>query len=563
MSRPSVFLRSKIYRRTFLMYVLIVLIATAVILSVFYNNIKITGQTGFESDADLAFRQTETQLAEITRDIDVAFTRLYASPTLLADFYDFFGATPAQYARARLGSAYTTGDTYLGWCSTLVQDSGYAIRHIVYYTSTNLVDLEYSDSGYTRQRIIDAETAEALCDSGIVYTRDIHQDSAYVGKVSFVLDITHIVSDPFCGSPGHGVLLNIHGIYSRLGDTALEDTDLPPSDMGIVTLGQTPVYYATLVSEQFGYTAVYTAPTDDYLRESMSQFAMLAVGLGIVFALVALLLIRQFSKDSAFIQTILHSMEQSADSVFVPVELQGRDDEFSAIAEHLNDLYRHLDTLIQQKYQLTIRQQQTQMDMLSAQLNPHFLYNTLERIRMRAVRDGATEIAEATADLGLLYRNIVKTEPIITISRELEITKQYLDLMSFLYGEQFMYYCDVPEELGSTPTPKIWMQPITENFFKHNFRIDEKLKVIVISAEAVSGGTLFRFFGNQGHIEDEKLQELNAQFSGEVCDSSGIGLQNVYHRLRLFYGDRIQMSIHNGSPAGVCIEIILKEEETS
>lgn len=60
------------------------------------------------------------------------------------------------------------------------------------------------------------------------------------------------------------------------------------------------------------------------------------------------------------------------------------------------------------------------------------------------------------------------------MGRELDITAQYLDLMGFLYGEQVLYHMDLDPALSDMPTPKIWMQPILENFFKHNFRDDEK-----------------------------------------------------------------------------------------
>ncbi len=206
------------------------------------------------------------------------------------------------------------------------------------------------------------------------------------------------------------------------------------------------------------------------------------------------------------------------------------------------------------------------MQMLSAQLNPHFLYNTLERIRLRALLESNPAVAEAIADLGLLYRNIVKTEPVITLQKELDITRQYLDLMSFLYEDQFLYHLDVPEEIMDISTPKIWMQPIVENFFKHNFQHDSSLKVIVISGERLNGGIRLKFFDNCGKISDEQLLQLNQLFTdqedGEET-STGIGLQNVYSRLRLFYGSRLEMRIENNKPAGVCIQILLKNEVTS
>ena len=560
MARPSVFLRLKIYRRTFCIYLAIVVVFSVMLLSFFYRSVQATGQASFEADTALAFRETETKLQGVTRDIDAFITRLYANPALLEDFFQFFGSTPAQYAENRLRGPYSTGETYLDLCDSLAYTSNYTIRHIVYYSTNNLVEMEYGGSGSCRQKVIDMATAEALCQTGSVYTKDIHKDSAYVGKVSFILDVSDPVAAPFCTGKGQGVWLTIHGTGTPLGEPTLDISQVTGADIGMVGGHSRPIYYCAHTSEQFGFTAIYTAPATPYLTKPMSQFFLVAAGIILVFTLITSVLMRQFSRDADYLETILQSMEHARSNRYVPVDTQGRDDEFSSIAQHLNALYDHLQVLIQQKYELTIRQQQAQMDMLSAQLNPHFLYNTLERIRMRALQAGDTAVAEATADLGRLYRNIVKTEPIITIDQELEITRQYLDLMSFLYGDQFLYHCDVSEALGPIPTPKIWVQPIVENFFKNNFRNDDRMKIIVLAGERVDGVAQFRFFDNQGYIEPAKLQELNSHFTGDITDSSGIGLLNVYHRLRLFYGEGLKMAIRNCSPAGVCIEIQFKEE---
>ena len=205
--------------------------------------------------------------------------------------------------------------------------------------------------------------------------------------------------------------------------------------------------------------------------------------------------------------------------------------------------------------------------MLSAQLNPHFLYNTLERIRLRALREGAPTAAEAAASLGQLYRNIVKTDPVIPLKQELEITGQYLELMCFLYGDQMLYHMDVDESLYDVPTPKIWMQPILENFFKHNFREDDQIKVVVVEARRRSGGLELDFFDNLGSIPESKCRELNRVLTPprirEYAERSDkeIGLKNVYLRLYLYYGERVTMELMNNQPTGVRIRIRIRDEE--
>ena len=563
MSKLSNFLHLKIYRRTFLLYLLVVLIFITVMIALFYSNMVSGVLDAYAQEAEAGFSQGERQLVSVTGAIDNFFTHLYSSSATLADFFRFFGATPEAYVRARLDAAYTSPDSYLTSCNNLISDSGFTIRHMLYYSASGIVDMEYNASGYSRCRVLEAEEAEALFGGAYAYTKDIHKSASYVGKLTFLLDL----STPVAASLGEeeGACLITGSTRTYLGDPAYEGLNweelLKGPGLGRVRCGGKTLVYRARVSERFSYTLITVAPAAEYLTGRLNQFVLFSLGVIAAFLLITFIYVRQFSSDSSFIESILHSMVKAQSEQFVPVDVGERDDEFADIAQHLNTLYDNLDTLIQQKYLLTIRQQQAEMQRLSAQLNPHFLYNTLERIRLRALSEGARDVAEATAALGLLYRNIVKTDPIIPLSRELEITEQYLDLMCFLYDEQLLYHLDVPEEMGSILTPKIWMQPIVENFFKHNFQNDGQLKVVVISAQRRPDGYLLRFFDNLGSISREQLALLNRQFTPESDASpDGIGLRNVYERLRLYYGSRVEMSIGNQQPAGVCIQVLLKDE---
>lgn len=563
MSKLSNFLHLKIYRRTFSLYILVILIFMTLMGYLLYSNLVSSGLTAYGQDAEALFSQTERQLASVTDIIDNFFTHLYANGATLSDFYNFFGATPEAYVEARLSSRYTSSNSYLSTCNDLISDSNFCIRHIIYYSTSNIVDMEYNASGYSRYRVLEPEEAEALCRTAYVYTKDIQRNAAYMGKVAFLLDPTASLSEGL--DDGQGACLTMGSTRWYLGCPDYENLNWDGLSkdpaLGRTSSGGKSLVYCVRVSDRFSYTLVSVAPSRPYLTERLGEFVLFSLAVIAAFLLITLIYVRQFSSDSAFIRSILHSMVTAQSEQFVPVDVGGRSDEFADIAEHLNNLYDNLNALIQQKYLLTIRQQQAEMQRLSAQLNPHFLYNTLERIRLRAMSEGAEDVAEATAALGRLYRNIVKTDPIIPLSRELEITEQYLDLMCFLYDNQLLYHCDVPEDMGQILTPKIWMQPIVENFFKHNFQNDSQLKVVVISAQRRPDGYLLRFFDNVGSVSQEQLEALNRQFTPESQEATGgIGLQNVYERLRLYYGSRVEMSIRNSHPAGVCIQVLLKDE---
>lgn len=386
-----------------------------------------------------------------------------------------------------------------------------------------------------------------------------------MGKISIVLDLSEFADKALVDDSGRGLCLVMpHGMISRgqVQITQSQAADLMENGSFIKQVGSMPgtYYCATYASQYLPFSVLYLAQSQVLLRSMFRNFVLLVVCFLLAFGAINVVLIRRFSQDTEYIDTILHSMQEAEKENFTPVSITGYDPEYDAIVRGLNELYAHLDNLIQQEYKLTISQQKAQMDMLSAQLNPHFLYNTLERIRMRALNENVPDVAEATAGLGLLYRNIVKTEPVIPMKQELEITKQYLDLMTFLYGDQFMYYFDVDPAVEEIMTPKIWMQPIVENFFKHNFRQDDQIKVIVVEMKATEDGYECRFFDNIGSIDPERMQEINESLSSDSSKVEGIGLYNVLHRLRLFYGGDLHMTMENNDPEGICIHIVYKNE---
>ncbi len=521
--KVSNFLQLKIYRRTFFIYLSIVAVFFFFIISNRYNNARTAGQQFFAVDMNRAFYQVEDELDGVIATIDNFLVRLNSSPVLKKDFFLFFGATPAEYTAARLRDSETVYESYLDTCSNLIMDCNYLIRYILYYAGENIMCMEYSQEGYSRCKMIGAEEGEDLCRTGYVYTRDIYLDSVYKGKISFIIDVAAPIERAFCQDGETAVWMELQGEGKVLGNASVGDVGFDRiagegrrEGLASLTAGKLGKYfYAVNASEHYSYLVVAAGEAGRYMQAQMKELWVLFFGLLLGFILITLLYIRQFSADGRFFQDILYSMEHAREGTFQRVEVGKRSDEYAAIARRLNGLYEYLEALIQQKYELTISQQRTQMQMLSSQLNPHFLYNTLERIRLRALKAQSPEIARATASLGLLYRNIVKTEPVIPLEKEINITKQYLDLMCFLYEDEFLYHCDMKEEVFDILTPKIWMQPIMENFFKHNFREDERIKIIVFTGEKCAEGIRLTFFDNMGYIPEGQLEYLNGGFSPE------------------------------------------------
>lgn len=570
--KPFSFLKLRIYRRTFGLYLLIVALSLCSCLLIIGSNALSTSLSSFTAEVDSNYTLLEQKLGGVVSSIDIHFVRLYAAPSLRNDFLSFFESDLSTYLESRLSASYATRESYLDACQALVYENDFSIRHILHFSTNHIVDLEYSADGSSRYRVVSAEEAQALAASGLVYTKSIQNTTGIAGSVEFVIDPSAVIDGAF-SFHGDYAVYGLHGrALQKYAGTGLELSDAlqrklagASSSAGRVTQNRQVLFYAIRSSLNFGYSVICAVPAAPYVLRSIYQLLPLFVAMIVVFTLITLLYVRKFSTDSDYLEMILSSIGEAQSSHFLPIEIGNRTDEFATIAEHLNAMYHNLELLIRQKYMLTINQQRTEMSMLSAQLNPHFLYNTLERIRMRALMNGDSEVASATANLGNLYRNIVKAKPVITIREELAITEQYLELMSFLYGEQLLYHCDIPEKMFEVETPKIWMQPILENFFKYNFpKMDDSIKVIIIQGRCLSSGILIELMDNLGRIDEPQLTQLNEAFrdpAAYTAEGTGIGLHNVCYRLHLYYGDRLRMSIKNNAPSGVCIQIYIKEAQ--
>ena len=571
LQNPFAFLKYRIYRRTFLLYVAIMLLVIGMVSGVLLLNAHATGLNSFSSGASAGLSLLEMKRQSVMTGIDRLFFRIYAARTLENDFVHFFGATPEEYVQYRLSRSDAGSETYPEALSSLVTESGYSIRYVLHSDGKRIIAAQYSDNGYSRYRELTPREAAALEKGMLVYTKEVTVRSCPEAKIAFLIDLSDYAARVIPTENGGmcyyaGERMTPAGALTLSGE-AWDSLFSGGDGSGSARLDGQRLFYWTKNVPEGGYQVAAASPRQPYLFPSLYVVAGICLCVVAAFAFITFLYGRQFTEDTRYLQKMLDSMGRVQSGDFTPMDLGDRNDEYGQIARNLNGLYRHLDLLIQQKYVLTINQQRTEMKMLSAQLNPHFLYNTLERIRLRALREGAPTAAEAAASLGQLYRNIVKTDPVIPLEKELEITAQYLELMRFLYGDQMLYHIDADHRLDGLLTPKIWMQPILENFFKHNFREDDQIKIVVVEIRRRGDGVQFDFFDNLGSIPEEKCRELNRVLTPreirEYAERSDkeIGLQNVYLRLYLYYGDRVAMELMNNQPTGVRIRIRIRDEE--
>lgn len=198
------------------------------------------------------------------------------------------------------------------------------------------------------------------------------------------------------------------------------------------------------------------------------------------------------------------------------------------------------------------------MRALQHQINPHFLYNTLEMLRSKALVQGDRDTADAIAMLGTLYRARMHKKESVLLKEEFELLEMYLKIMTMRYGDKFVYQMELEPEVGELETVVFWLQPLAENFFAHGFDRESEYNLLIVSGRNQDGGGLIEIADNGAGAETDKLPEIRKNmYEGNDDPEADIGLRNVYMRLKYFYRDGFRMEIGNREEGGFRISLFL------
>lgn len=236
--------------------------------------------------------------------------------------------------------------------------------------------------------------------------------------------------------------------------------------------------------------------------------------------------------------------------------------DLGVMVKSINNLINEVYMVKMQKDQLAIRQREIKLKMLASQINPHFLFNTLESIRMRAYCNGNEEVAEAIMLLGkMMRRNLEIGNDQVLFQEEVNLLKAYLDIQKFRYRNRFNYTLNYSHELENYKLLPFLIQPIIENAVVHGLKSVEEGGDISLKAEKESGILRIIVADNGCGMDEEQINRvIDSLNEVEDCDGQHIGIKNVYHRIKLFYGENYGMIINSTFGKGTRVELTLPGE---
>jgi len=239
------------------------------------------------------------------------------------------------------------------------------------------------------------------------------------------------------------------------------------------------------------------------------------------------------------------------------------DDEIGTLANGFNSMISHIRYLIDKVYKTEIENKEAHMRALQRQINPHFIYNTLESIRMMAYERGDKEVSRMAVALGKLLRNsISENNKILTVREEIEHTKNYLYIQKVRFKDKLTIEYDIEEALYDYKIIKLILQPLIENAIKHGIEKKKDGGKILIRGY-ISGENIFFIVKDNGcGILEERLIEINSALN-EENNGTNIGLSNVNKRIKLYYGEKYGLQIYGEKGVGAVSKIILPNHDIS
>ena len=385
-------------------------------------------------------------------------------------------------------------------------------------------------------------------------------EEAWVALDLRFASISSYINNVGIGQHGYCFLMDESGIlyhpqqqliYSQLKS---EDTDTL-ADLPDGTYSESNVIYVLQTVEGSPWRVVGVSYVDELVTSSLWEnfwlLALAAVAVLLAALVSSIVISRALSRPLKGLSRAMRQFEKNADTfTYAPVGGAREVQELSESFSHMVVKIQHLMETVRRE---EINLRKTELKALQAQINPHFLYNTLDSIAWMCEQGRNDEAVQMVNALAQLFRiSISRGHELIPIRSELRHAESYLKIQKHRYKNQFSYRFDVDESCLDFLCNKITLQPIIENAIYHgiNGLVDEG--EIVITLRADGSDVVFTVADNGVGMEAEQIQAILRK---ERSDHTGIGIKNVNDRLKIYFGEGYGITIDSEPDVGTTVTI--------
>lgn len=303
-----------------------------------------------------------------------------------------------------------------------------------------------------------------------------------------------------------------------------------------------------------GWRVVAAVPLKN-LENKTRTLSTWVIGITLCLVILSAVLMLAVINNIVFrLRGLEHKMTSVTKGKFDVTVMKGYADELGDLEEKFNLMSGRLGELTDEIAYARSREREEALKALQAQINPHFLYNTLGIIRWRALDVGDAELCRLVDAMTIFYRlSLNKGNTVLKIHDELEHVKAYIEIQQFRYLNSVSIHWNIDPSIMELFTIKLILQPIVENCYMHGMVAKRKHGIINISAGQDDGEVFFEIGDNGiGASEDDMRQILNGN---SKANTHGYGLINIQERLKLYFADKGRLSIQSKWGEGTVVTI--------
>lgn len=302
-------------------------------------------------------------------------------------------------------------------------------------------------------------------------------------------------------------------------------------------------------SEITGWLVIMKIPVESLIGDLRGQYIsyILAAYILLMIAAVTFAWVTSNYITGHFYR-VVGMIERTGDGDFEQRILYDEKDEFAFFYEKLSQMNQDIRRLIHENYEVKLMQQETEIRALNTQLNPHFIYNTLNVINWTCLDGNMEDTSRMLVNLSRMLQYTTYHKNALELLRDdLEWLRQYLFIMQMRFEQKFEVMIDIPEELMEIWVPKLFLQPFVENAIVHGFEHIREKGVLEIHTECEEDAVLFYVEDNGCGMTQEKIKQVMAD------GDHSIGVANVHKRMQILYGNEYGVEIYSQAGEGTSV----------
>ncbi|MCX7842003.1 MAG: sensor histidine kinase [Clostridia bacterium] len=336
----------------------------------------------------------------------------------------------------------------------------------------------------------------------------------------------------------------------------------------ITEVNNSPALITYNTSRLTNWTVISIIPVNILYKNirNLAYIIVLFVTLCILLSFfIAVVLSRNITKPISTLRQLMKRAESGQFDINIPVKSK---DEIGALSLSFNNMITRINSLIQTVYETRILKKEAELNALQAQINPHFLYNTLQIVDIIAEQEGIDVISTVCRSLSRMFRySINRGKEIVPLSSEIEHVKDYINIQKIRFQDRFDVVYDIEPSLLKNKIIKLVLQPLVENALLHGVESKKEKCLITISAKK-SHDQIKLYVEDTGMGMDEKqLHILMESIDDEIVhaelddtDRRSIGLKNVNARIRLYFGEKYGITIDSKLNVGTRVTVTIPED---